>query len=543
MAYTLIEDDAPAQPKRGGYVFLPDAKPVSKTDKFLRGMMDPIDGGAQLLSHMLPDGANRAINSANNFMAQYGLVAPLPDGGIDEMLRAKEADYQASRRAAGESGLDGWRIAGNVASPVNVVAASSAPRAVSLLGRAASAAGVGAIQSGLSPVVEGGDFATVKAKQIGIGGAAGGLLGPITGATARIVKPEPSKSVGLLVESGVKPTIGQRFGQFTNATEEKLQSVPLIGDLIRNARMKTREEFNAAALNRALDPIGQKSNGIGTSGFSDANAKIGAIYEQAKSMMGGFKVDPQGNAEINNLIQMTRALPDKERAAFDGLVNTMRGQMSQNGSFLADTFKRFDSELGLKARQFAGSPDAYQQQVGDAIKELQRALMENAKRAHPDAAALMNKADEAYANLVRVEGATKAAANSDGVFTPAQLMQGVKTAESSVRKRGVAKGSALMQDLAQAGQEVIGNKVPNSGTTDRALLAALTGGGLTYLNNPIAWGVGSMAAAPYVPGIRQAIHALTTQRPQFAAQAANYIRGAAPYAIPIASPLLKGLLE
>lgn len=68
---------------------------MSVLDRFKMGMIDPIQGGAQLLTKALPDSVVNAGNRANNWIADnLGLVARLPEGGVDQQTREREADYR-----------------------------------------------------------------------------------------------------------------------------------------------------------------------------------------------------------------------------------------------------------------------------------------------------------------------------------------------------------------------------------------------------------------------------------------------------------------
>ena len=142
------------------------------------------------------------------------------------------------------------------------------------------------------------------------------------------------------------------------------------------------------------------------------------------------------------------------------------------------------------------------------------------------AAKLKAAADAGWANLVRVEGAAKAAKNTNGVFTPGQLNTAIQQADRSVRGRAVARGQALMQDLSNAGQNVIGNKVPNSFTTDRALLA---GGGLGagFLNPAIPLGLAG-GGLLYTQPAQRFLSGLLSSRPQSAQAVADTLRQASP---------------
>lgn len=517
----------------------PKANPVGRVDKFTMGLMDPWNGAAQLLSHVLPTGVTDSINEANNWLAdKTGLVAKLPErntsslitgqkSGMDGFIAQREADYQAKRAAAGEDGFDGWRTAGNFAAGLALPSMGGA----STVARIGAGAVNGAAGGALTPV-QGGDFWNGKLIQVGGGAAVGGALPILASGAARIVSPKASTdpAVRLLRKEGVSPTLGQTLGGRWNDLEEKLQSVPLLGDMISNQRARALREFNQAAVNRATTPIGATVDEIGQPGVSSAGDAISAAYEAAKSKLGHFKVDAQGSAELTNLAQMVKSLPAQEQKTFNQAMNLLRGEISKNGSITADGFKRIDSYLSQEAGHFKGSTNAYERKTGDALMELQRVITEAAKRANPEAANAMSKADEAWANLVRVEGAAKAAKNHDGVFTPAQLNAAVQQADTSARKRAVSRGEALLQDLANAGQNVLGNKVPNSGTTDRALTAS--GGALIgakagvlnpYLAASLLGGVGA-----YTTPAQKALSWAAASRPEGAQALADALRKASP---------------
>ncbi|MBK7025377.1 MAG: hypothetical protein IPH41_18510 [Sulfuritalea sp.] len=89
----------------------------------------PHQGGAQLLTKALPDSVVNAGNRANNWIADnLGLVARLPEGGVDQQTRERETDYQQRK----PEGFDWARLAGNVASPVNLALGAGAAQASTL---------------------------------------------------------------------------------------------------------------------------------------------------------------------------------------------------------------------------------------------------------------------------------------------------------------------------------------------------------------------------------------------------------------------------
>ena len=218
-----------------------NAAPLSRMEKVSQGLRDPIDGGAQLLTKMLPQGVVNAGNKLNNWLADNtGMVGRLPEGGVDQAVRANEADYQARRKAGGESGFDGYRLIGNVASPANLAVASRVPQMATLGGRVAAGAVAGMGSAALNPVTSGDDFAAEKGKQLAVGGVFGAATPAVTGGIARMISPNASinPQLQLLRNEGVRPTVGQSLGGWANRAEEKLQSVPILGDAISAARQR-----------------------------------------------------------------------------------------------------------------------------------------------------------------------------------------------------------------------------------------------------------------------------------------------------------------
>jgi len=544
MPYELL-DDVP----KGRYEVLPEEPPAAKAPGrsiaagFGKGLRDPIDGGAQLLTNLLPGGVVQAGNNLNNWLAdKTGLVGRLPEGGVDQQVRQQESAYQAQRGP--DAGVDWARIGGNVFNPANLALASKLPAAASTMGRIGVGALGGAASAAMNPVTQEGGFAGNKMQQVGIGAAGGALVPALTAGIGRIVSPAASLNpeLQLLQREGVRPTIGQALGGRWNATEEKLQSLPLMGDMISKARNNAREDFNRAALNRVTAPIGTKASETGQAGVQQAGDMVSNAYTQAKNQLGNFRLDRQGVGELQKIRQMADMLPDETaRGQFQKLWGTLANDISPNGTIKAEAFKRIDSKLAKEAARFAGAPDAYQQQLGDALGEVRTSITQNALRANPNAAAMMKAADTAYANLVRVEGASKNALQSGGLFTPGQLGSAVRQADQSVRDRATARGTALMQDLAGAGQSVLGNKVPNSATADRLMLGA---GGLgAYALNP-AIPAGLLGGAGlYTSPIQSLLRGAVTARPQAAQAVRNTLLQASPGFVPAGAQIGLGLLD
>ena len=533
-----------AQPKA------PKPEPMSRAEKIGMGMLDPISGGAQLLTRALPDGVVRAGNRLNNWLADKGLPLARLEGPdeaslsslvtgekasasapLDRLVQKQEAEYQAKRTAAGETGFDGYRTLGNIISPANASIARLMPLGGTLGAKIGLGAAGGAASGALQPVI-GEDFTKEKLQQLGMGAVGGALAPALTSGLGRLISPKASTDAGkqLLRQEGVRPTIGQTLGGWANKVEEKAQSLPLMGDAIAAARGRAVDQLNAAAINRATAPIGVKIDKIGQEGIKEAGDALSTAYDDVLGGLKNIKFDPQWQKDYGQLKQLAKALPDGVRGSFTSKTKSLIDQrISRAGGMTAETMKSLDSELGDMVRRYSRSSVASEQELGDAFAQAQALLRSQVARNSPDAAERLRAINTGWANLVRVEKAGAAAINNDGVFSPAQLNLAIKNADSSVRKRAAARGTALMQDLGGAGAS-LGNRVPNSGTADRLMLG---GAGLgAYFVDPLI-PTGLLAGAGlYSAPAQSLLRGLVTARPQAAQPVAGLLSQAAPVLAP-----------
>ena len=486
------------------------------------GLTDPIYAGAQMLTNALPTGVVQTGYRSYNWLADNsGLVARIPEGGVDQMVRDREAQYQADRAAAGRTGLDAGRLSGGVAAtlPLAII-----PGGATIVGSAAIGAGMGALQP-----VTAGEFWVEKMKQAGLGAAAGGAGGAISQGISRILSPQTGAAQRMLMAEGVELTPGQVAGGLSKRFEDAATSVPIMGGKVAQAQQRAVESFNRAAINRGLGEIGEKlpDGMVGREAIEYAGKKIGDAYDPLLARM-TLRADQQFIADSTALAQNAQAALAPERAQqLANILQTKLGRhMSGQGTMTGQKFKLADSELGRLARQFSSSADADQRMLGETIRDMQSVMRDALARSNPRLAPELRKIDKAFATNLRVERAAASVAATDGVFTPAQLQNAVKALDSSGRKRQFARGNALLQDLADAGKEVLPSAVGNSGTADRAGLMAM-GGALATGQwwAPMAAGVG--AAAYTRPGIAS-MRALLTQRPAVAGTIAELLERGAP---------------
>lgn len=371
-------------------------------------------------------------------------------------------------------------------------------------------------------------------------GAGGGVLATGAGrGIANVIGPNLDAAVKKLIGEGVNLTPGQMMGGIGQRIEDKLTSVPLLGDIINYSRGKGIEEFNKAAYRRALEPIGGKvPESTGRAGMESVKNQLTNAYDDLLPKL-TYKPDNQFLNNVTNIgKEITGIKPQNAQEVASVVNDVVSSRLDKNGEIKGEVFKVIEEKLGGLAKIYKASADADQRLMGDAYATTLGELRQNLARNNPQFAEQLNKINTGWANFARLRGAGSMA-NTQEMFTPNQLAAAVKAADKSAGKGATATGKALMQDLSDAGAQVLPGKIPDSGTAGRAAinsaLGALLGGGgaVTAQSHPVAVGtaalLGSAAAAPYMPGGRNLITMLGGKRPEIIQKLADLIRESSPY--------------
>jgi hypothetical protein len=537
-----FDPSKPFDPAPSTLTVRPDAAPVaSRAERFGTGLRDPLEGGAQLLAHAVPKTVRDAIDHLNNWIAdKTGLVAKLPEGGIDAAEKQREASIQAAR--GGQTGVDWYRTAGNVASPLNYVG----PTGEATLAKALLS---GATSSVLQP--ETGDpdkFWSTKGKEALVGGAVGAGGQKAVQGLAGAIKPRFSPDVEKLLSEGVSLTPGQMAGGVIKRGEDALRSVPFLGEVIRGGQRKSVESFNEAAINRALQPVGEKlPPGVkaGHDAIAYAAGKLDERYENLLPKLKG-EMDPTLKQEILGVATLGKNLPPGQQAQLGRILrDEVFARFTDAGVTSGRTVKDIESKLGLMAADFKRSDNYDVRTLGGAVSEIRASLKKMLDRVNPEHAGELAKINEGWSNLLRVQQASSYVGAKEGVFTPNQLLTAARSFDPSKRKAAFARGRATQQDLAEAARDVIPQTIADSGTTERALWAGLagagTGGALLHAPGiPIAAGA---AALPYTRPGMTALRHWATAAPQTREAVAAPVRAATPYVSPAVAAIVRQFLQ
>lgn len=342
---------------------------------------------------------------------------------------------------------------------VSSAAARILPR---ILAPTAGAVASGAAVSGATmPVLEG---------ESTLGNMGAGALGGVLGdagarGLSRAVQPIlQSPPVQALLRHDVVPTVGQAAGKdsFLGRAEQRAQSVLGVGDIITGARQRVGKEFNRAAINQGVPDGLPPVPSIGKEGVNELRMVSDQNFSR---LLEGKSVTPDAALfrevmKAPNNVSLPLSPDGLKR--FQQIVNKSFIGRFPKGPIPAEKMKaEMIGDLGKAAQQFSRGT-AEEKALGEALKNARDAAQQWMLKAAKVPAGEMAKADTAYTAKSAVEGAAKSAKGRGGEFTPLELMRKARRGSASER-------------LAEAGQEVLPGVVPNSGSIDRAALAAALG--------------------------------------------------------------------
>lgn len=350
-------------------------------------------------------------------------------------------------------------------------------------------------------------------------GAVSGLLGDrAVRGIASAISPTVSPYIQTLLNERVPLTMGQiargrgsdtgLVGRAVGALEDRATSIPGVGNAIESARNRGIEGLNRAAINRALAPIGAElpdTVPVGREAISYAGNRLSRAYDELLPNIRAT-ADDQLGADLAAIGEQAATMAPERLNQFGRIIQNDVIRFTRDGDMSGEGFKQIERRLGERIRRYGRSTDADQQELASVLQEVRGAIRDMAARQNPQYAPQLQAINEGWANLVRVERAARDAV--EGVFTPGQLRTAVRQTDTSVRGRGVARGEALMSDLADASSAVLPSRTPNSGTADRGMVGLLMGGAFGL---PAAVGAGA-AALPYTRPGQAAMQSILTGR-------------------------------
>lgn len=276
---------------------------LNRARGFAMGAADPVVGAVQLA-------------------ANIGNIGGIGDS-VNQAIADKEQAYEAQRRGVGSEGFDFARLAGNVASPVNL-AASSVTMPATTAGRAGYGAAMGLAGGASQPVIDAptDGFWGTKAQQAALGTVMGGVAAPVIG------------KLGDKVERAIE------------------QNSPQVQAAAAAAQAQQVDQTIA----KAMSEIGQNINDLPQTVVQNLRAQVAA------ALQGGKQVDPA-------------AILRKQDFESVGML-ALAGQVNRDPM-------QFARELNLRGVQNVGEPIAAR--LNEQNRILQTGIGKFENGANPDA--------------------------------------------------------------------------------------------------------------------------------------------------------------
>lgn len=350
-------------------------------------------------------------------------------------------------------------------------------------------------------------------------------------------------------------TTGQQLGGIAKGTEDAITSSILgVGDIVNARRLEGFQDFNRAAFNDpSFAKVGARATALGEEGTSQLIDQIGNAYDNATAGV-NVPLDPQFLAEVAAARAKGKMLPADLSAKFDLALENRLKPIEDLGAMTGQDFQQ--GFRGLKSYKAETTAPGFEEQYRGLLGDVMGSMTEQMKRGGGDkVVAGLQDADTAYRRAKTLEAAVKAARNGGRtgevqLFAPSQL---VDAGWASKTKYG---GERPFADLADAGQEVLPSRLPDSGTAKRLATQIATTTGLAgagagadyYAGDGLGGGsIGglSLAMALALGGTKAGQKALEKAifvRPDAIADAGRRIsaksgifgRGAIPLALPLA---------
>ena len=400
--------------------------------------------------------------------ALYGKFAEGQDfnTAYDEILKSVRTDIQEFRDDFPEVAYPA-EIAGNIPSAIGAGArlAGMGIKGLKNIATQSGLYGFGASE-GKDPV----DRLPDTALSTAIGTGLGKVLPPVT---------EKAKE---LIKQGVPLTLGQSVGGGIRKLEEGIKSIPFLGDPIVGAEIRATQGFNKATFSKILEPL--KKYGVDPKKQLAGKKTGNELYKTAENIIsnGYEKLKPKlkfpTRVELQSvyddvILRQADTMPKSVNNQFlQDMDNIVYKNFSPDGSLSGEGFKKIQSGLREQIKGYISSGDQVTRNYANSYNKVLDALTDTLVKNNPKYAPQLNDLDFSFKMLNIVGKAVEKGGTKQGTFTPNQLMGASRMADVGKNKKSFRKGEALMQGMANEGQN-LNLTLPDSGTATRQLL---TGG-------------------------------------------------------------------
>lgn len=319
----------------------------------------------------------------------------------------------------------------------------------------------GAMEGGIQGLLnaEPGERLKGMAWGAGIGGALPALgMGARKFSTGLDATPEAR----FLRGAGVDLTPGQLNPEgVANTLEQSWQSVPVAGNIIRNARHNAENQFQQTVMQQGAAPGAQIATGPLDDMLDQAYASYGPAYDAARNY-------PVAGTRTGIARALAQTAQDPAVLADDGARNTvanwLRNQATQlpaGQSLTSADLLDLRSEIRARVR---GLTDTAQR---DLLENAEQQLSQHLNSQLPqDVASDLAATDAQYSRYKILENAMRKAGDRPEGFTPSQLSTAIKEATDP---GAYARGGGQLRDYSSAGRDVFNTVSPATGARTAAI--------------------------------------------------------------------------
>jgi len=313
----------------------------------------------------------------------------------------------------------------------------------------------------------------IKDATIGAGTAIAGSK--LIKGLGRVLSPNSSPA-GDLYNQGLKNlTPGQALGGFAKGVEDALTSIPYVGDMILNARVRGIEDFNSIVVKDVLEPLGKLiPKNIPKFGREAVQYVQKTLDDQYDALLPKLNIvnDNIFGLQLSKIPTKYNGMSRVDAQTLNSIIKNRIPPKLYTEGLTGKQYKFLETNLRELATSKAQSK---QMELANAVNEIADEIDALLIRSNPKYANELIPIKKSYAKLTELEKAAGSTGAERGLFTPAQYLAAIKSSDKSVRKRQFAGGTRANQKLAEDAKEVLPSKLPDSGTAKRATAASLLG--------------------------------------------------------------------
>ena len=334
-----------------------------------------------------------------------------------------------------------------------------------------------------------GENAEERAKGAVVGGAIGGA----TTKLAQKIFPKTTELAKKFLRNDIRLTGPQSvkgsgvLGDLAYGIESSSTSIPGVGKSIVEAKTRALSDFNKFAMLEALEPILTKGQRKilkkqlaqvtdGNEAYSIVDKFLQDSYGEVvqKIQLTGNQITELDDSIINILLKSDLTEPQRlvVLRSLNNLyfkkqkINPQTGEKFLSGKDL----KNLESELYSLQTKYFKKGEVEDMFFGRTFQDIRDAFKGIASKTSEGVQ--LQKVNSAFARMVPIREAVTMANRTQGIFSSAQFLNALKKTDKSRNKVMTARGQNDMLKVAQEGDEIFGQFVPDSGTASRLIAGA-----------------------------------------------------------------------